>query len=550
MGTDKGFASGNRYRITLVSKGGEALSPNSWNPQDGLVIHTYREPTISNMSVSRTTFSPQDNPTTTFTVNGSRWSSYENNFTTTLRFGSKTAWNSSNNNPTQNNNNGVGTTNTITQTISATNINNSFSAAERSVNSISTKFYVIRTSPTTGATASANKDIKIQFQPTQSPNNVSMLDNNNKDVKGKTVVIQDSTSVKVSLTYPTTSGGTGVVNGYYVTVYKDSNYSQVAIAEKTIVASGTNASASVTFNTADLARGIMNYIKITPYYTKPNGTGTIRGTTDYKNALVKPISRLGTPVIDYPKNNKTWLNNKFRILFKLPEDPDFSKLGVIEENYIYKDIQVKVTPAGKSALTFAYTNTTYNAYYSCANLKQYKKAVAFNPSLYSSLADVSSYKLQIRVRKNYNIDGASEEDTWSAWSSEVTINVGKISEFNLNRGDIIKLTHYKTPRDKSVQMREAYPFSSLPSNNVAKVAGDIVEYKNYKAIYDTVKAIQTGVNNYCTYDRADVKYNTIVNAFDSPNQPKQEIIAAQKEPEDIDGRNYMNIVIQEMNKLV
>ena len=87
LGTDRGFTNGNRYRITLVSNGGEALSPSSENPQEGLIIYTYQEPQINtSLTISRSSqHANQDNKFTISGTNNRAWSSYENEFQTHYR---------------------------------------------------------------------------------------------------------------------------------------------------------------------------------------------------------------------------------------------------------------------------------------------------------------------------------------------------------------------------------------------------------------------------------------------------------------------------------
>lgn len=115
-----------------------------------------------------------------------------------------------------------------------------------------------------------------------------------------------------------------MVNGYTCQVYTDADCTTKYGDDIDITSLGNEWSASLTLNTkTQLKRGVVNYIKITPYYTKPDGTGNILGTSSLITQLVLPISRLNTPVIEYPVSNTTWHNNKFRILFKLPKDDDY-----------------------------------------------------------------------------------------------------------------------------------------------------------------------------------------------------------------------------------
>lgn len=571
-GEDKNkFEAANRYRVaigTYKDNNYESIAPpvadiSKKKPSEGLDIYTYREPYVSDISMTNTTFSPHNNPEFKFSVNGRRWADFENDFKTKMNLKNKDTWDASDNSPTRNDNSGVGTTKEITSTITQNYIINQYSKEERSVEKINTTLYASRISPginTTGYTkaefsATKSTNVVIQFKPTKTPSSVT-VNSNNKNVAGKTISVQSNKTINVAWSYPTTTVGTGTLNGYLVTVYKKVNNTEVTvIATKDVAASVANPGASLSITTSNLAIGVMNYIKIVPYYKKPYvapGTDAyITGSNIYSGELVKPVNSLTTPEIEYPKHNKTWLNKNFRILFTLPTDADFNVIGKSTTEYTYADIEVIITPVGKTERVYKFSNNTHNAYFSCSNLKGYTKAVAFNPSADVNLPDVTSYKMKVRVKKNYIFDTTStEEEKWSAWSSEHNINISKISEFNISSGNKVMLTHYKTPRDLSVKIREAYPFSNLPVNNAEKKQFDKIEYKNYQGIYDTIKAIQTGVNGYCTYNHTAVKLNENINAFDSPNQPKKELITAAKNPSNLDGRNYPNIIIQEMNKLV
>ena len=77
----------------------------------------------------------------------------------------------------------------------------------------------------------------------------------------------------------------------------------------------------------------LTYIDITPYYISPSGdkwyqdvansSNPSHDTTVTLNKFVHRVYELPKPVIDYPINNSTWINDKFRICFTLPKDLDY-----------------------------------------------------------------------------------------------------------------------------------------------------------------------------------------------------------------------------------
>ena len=125
---------------------------------------------------------------------------------------------------------------------------------------------------------------------------------------------------------------------------------------------------------------------------------------------------------------------------------------------------------------------------------------------------------------------------------------------NLIVDQIIEIAHYRTVRNYSVRLYDVYFINrnNLPINNIDKKQYDIIITENYQSIYDTILDIKNKVNNYATFDsnRSNIKFNQTINDLDGDNKvTKGEIITANKISNNPKGRNYMNILIADMNKL-
>ena len=159
---------------------------------------------------------------------------------------------------------------------------------------------------------------------------------------------------------------------------------------------------------------------------------------------------------------------------------------------------------------------------------------------------VATYKIEIRVQKNYYVTTGS--NSYSKWSSAVVIKNTPVNTLNLTSGQIIEDDHYKYVRDASVRLHDTYPISALNTNNIAQTKGDQIDFKEYDAISSDIISIRQNVNNYCTYDtsRVAVKFQNNISTI----KGKREIITAKKEDAERSGRNYLNILIDDMNLLV
>lgn len=525
------YSDGQQYKVSI------RFSDNHSEFETGTInIYTYRKPTISNVALSNSHFSGTGNGNLSWYTNGRRWStSLENNFKTYIKFNGKSWFEASNHNPNSDNT----ASSTQSQIITSTILQNQFSNTERSVNAISTSLSMKRVNPSSGEEAvSGSISLTIQYKPNYAPFDLKYTNNDTGRIisSGETIYFSDEPNIRIQWNYSEAINA-GVVTGYIVRIYSDSSYSTLT---KTITTSNKY---TVINSKTDLTRGTMNYIKVVAYYSKPDGSGNIEGSA-IQSMFIKPLGKIKKPVIAYPINNTTWLNDNFRILLQSPEDEDYdSYSSTIRNNYVYKNIELKIN----NQIFAAYTNGSDLVYpiFSTTTFSHMKKLV-INPSISGVLTSAFTFSIQIRFQKNYF------ENIWSEWSNIITLKKVIINEQTFNIDDKILVTHYNTMRNKSYACWEAYPITSLPTDNIALNIGDNIKQINFKAIYDTIKAIQTNVNNYTTYDssRNNIKFLQTIDKFEGENKPTDELITALKDPRpNKPGRNYINLMIECLNKL-
>lgn len=539
------------------------------NSGSNLTTRTYLKPIMTGITDFKDIpFSPQDNKKLQWTTNCNKWSAnnLEKAFETTIAKGrnndvylddSKLEQKIPQNPFNIRDGESYSTSNNCSYTITKTMLDNLFTDNERSVSVMDGVLRVNRNNKSaykedgSPYTAWATTTIKIQYQPTKSPTNGTVT-YNNKSISRNTIFIQDIPTIDIDWSYPITSGAAGVVDGYILRVYSDSGYTQQYGKDKVIQVTQNASKATWKLNTkTELKRGVLNYLKITPYYKKPNrsdvtnSASRIEGQKSLQMALVTPISRINTPVIKYPINNSNWHNKNFRILLQLPSDDDISELGLSNNEYRYQDIELKITPNNMSANAVTYSFKNNPEIFSTDTLSHTKK-IAINPSVLDTLPNASTYKLELRVQKNYYI--TTGENSYSKWSTAVIVKNTALNNLNLTSGQEIELSHYDYVRNASVRLHDTYPIYTLNSNNVSQKVGDQIDYKEYDGMITDILNIQKGVNEYCSYDqdRNDIKFQNTINTLNG----EQEYITAELEGTEIDGRNYMNILINEMNKLI
>lgn len=520
----------------------------------------------SGTSTNPIIFSPQDTPVLKWLANKRLWSS-ENDFTTYIKFANKnsvigdndSAYGSINSNPytvsattAPSSTAGSSYTDTarLTSSSSSAYINKIYTNAERSVNRINSSVTVTRRNTSANYTlegtehhleASSTLYFILQYQPTKSPSNVTIPD------KGTTVKLQDKSKIKVSWSYPSLEGGAGVVNKYKLIVYSSSSYSDSSIYWSGFINATSDTTQSYEFDLkTQLKRGVMNYIRIIPCYTKPDGTGEILGTQSYSSEFVRPISTLNIPVIDYPITGMTWSGNGFRILFTLPADDDFSTYSTeIQNNYRYRDIEVTIDTYSKK---YKWKWSEHPEIFSTDTLS-YRKSIAINPALMSEFPSVKSNDITIRVQKNYNFTEAefNSDVSWSAPSNKVNVSAYEVKKIDVTSGQIISIEHYKELVKRTLMVYHCYPFMTVDENTLNQSKGDRIDRSDFTKIYDIIKSIWVGVNGYCTYDsiKSGVKFENALSGL----SPTIEIITAQNTGVDnhnTSGKNYINILLDDI----
>lgn len=521
---------------------------------DDRTFKTYRKPTMS-ITVPTSRVSPQDNATWSWSTNQRKWTgnNEEDPFVTTGKYTCNSVDKTITN---------ISQDTSGSYTLNASHLNTYFTPAQRSVARLTASVSLVRENTkakvgNSAYTASDTKSFTIQYQPNKTPTGGTVTNSKGESKKGQLIYIQETPTINIDWAYGFGGADGGVANGYIVRVYKkrtwDNTNQKYVYSEKygnDIVVNVNNpgSAGTATINTeTQLKRGILNYATITPFYNKPdpNNPGKIEGTSPLGIELCKPVSKLNAPIIDYPINDTTWHNKNFRILLQTPIDADLEELEndgkVTASNpYKYKNVKVIITANG-IANTYTKTNTTI--YSRTLENVGYNEKIAICPGLLSSHPNASSYKIEIQFQSNYW--ELSDNDAWGYVATRIVKNTA-INRQTFKAGETkILIGHYKYVRDGSVRLHSVYPIKALDSNNVSKDQYDEIEHINYQGISNTIRDIRTEVNKYCTYDNTSVQFTQTIDDIVS----KQEYITAQDRPSDIAGRNYMNILVDDMNKL-
>lgn len=504
-------------------------------------VRTYRTPKIQSVAPSHSTVSGVSllDPRIKWSTNKRRWEeSAEQNFKTQMKFvsGNNTFYSVSDQQTGSDSNN---TMYDGSEILSTSLINTKFSSAQRSVSSLTTQVVVRRTNPSSGKYAEGTTNLKIQFQPTYAPSGMSFKENNSQgDIipPGSTIYVDNVPNIYVTWAY-TSEIDSGVVNGYEITTYNASGtlldtytYNVPSVEVSTV----TSRLGNITISSYDLKRGEVNQIKIRAFYNKPNGSGKLYGPY-LSSSFVKPVGRLSTPTISYPKSG-TWHSNDFRVLFQLPSDSDYSTYtSSVQGSYAYKDIQVKINNQTYSYSTDPQIFST--------DKSGYQKKICVRWMLASGVNLSTTYNIQVRVQKNYYTSD------WSNWSSTVTIKVQEL-DFSVNKGDKILDDHFNTVGTSIRRGYTCYPFGSYTDSKIFEVEpGDYILHDDENTMYQIIKGIQNGINTWAVYDNNNCKLTNTVNAFDNDPTQEGEYITAKAEDTTVPGRNYIQILSDEFNKL-
>lgn len=535
--SDDGFSDGSSYdtRIYANDNHGSVHNPTEQNK----TTRTYRTPKIQSVEPSSSTISGTGlgNPSINWSTNKRKWEEkVESDFTTQIKFvgGNNTFFDASDQQTGSDNNNAM---HYGSEKLTTTLINNKFSKDQRSVSSLTTQVVVRRTNPSSKKYAEGTANLKIQFQPTYTPYGLQFRKNSKSGAiipAGSTIYVDEVPNIYVSWGY-SSEVDSGVVNGYEVTTYNASgSLLGTDIVDVSNPSISTSRLGNTTISSYDLKRGEVNQIKIRAYYDKPDGSGKLYSPY-LSSSFVKPVGRLSTPTISYPRSG-TWHSDDFRVLFQLPSDSDYSTYTTSTQNsYQYRDIQVKINNQTYSYSTDPQIFST--------DKQGYQKKICVRWMLASSVNLSTTYNIQVRVQKNYYTSD------WSNWSSTVTLKIDELN-FSVNKGDIILADHFNKVGTSIYNGWLCYSFQSFADANGFSVdEGDEINHTDENSMYNLIKTIQDGVNTWAVYDNNDCKLTNTINAFDNNPTEEGEYITAKAEDTSIPGRNYIQILANEFNKL-
>lgn len=578
-----------------------------------LTQYTYSKPSLSSITLSKTTISPRAGETlrvSLYNMNN-KTHSIENNFRTCI-------W-SDYKNPYLD----YETTSSY-KDLTSDNIKIMFPDSKASNGEINSQVKVKRKNlgvlggnPGNGSlvyeTEVRTKNLKIQYKPTvpvnpnvePNPNNPSnsgfayyKKEDNREGAKltaGHTWVLPNTydisrmNGVNVRLQYPKTDTS-GVLSGYRIRLYSpndgspDSNIKYFEDHWNT-----TNYIDTYFVSYDTLRRGISgNEIEITPYYTSSSGEKWYGPTMRKK--FVDIAWTLNKPVIDCPLTGTTWHNHKYRILFKLPIDRDTNYRGKNDielhygsGKYRYQEIQMNING---TITTFA-DNGFYNAHNSWispvnisnANLT-YLRTIIVNPALIDTYSDKNQYIISIRIRKAYGQN--PNWNGWSEWSDIITVNRKTVKNDVVNRHEYINASHYMNVQNAFNRSTACYAKTASDNQNFVikesfdRSRGDNINgphlsppqntplgtVKEYVSEFNDLHQMKNKINSYGTFD-TDKNRNPV--KLDYQNKllatfvPSQEFITAEKDQNGVTecdspttilkGRNYMKYMCDELNNL-
>lgn len=536
----QGFTDGNRYRITLVSNGGEDLSPLSWNPQDGKVIYTYRIPTLNN-SVTITRTSQNANQDNKFTISGTNdraWSDYEQPFQTHYRI-------------KRGNDNWSGWTNIGNISTWSRSAAEMRSLVSKSCDGQTISIQFKRYSPSS-LLESVNQpkgNFIVYYRPRVGigANDVTYKDSGNNNIpKGKIIAKHKLTDITVSWSYDTNRDVAGYTQGYRVRLYNNAN---------TVVKTYYTTSKSYKIPANDIpSNGLMTYVDITPYYANdssdPNSYWYYNGTIEKMNFVIV-MNKLAKPVIVYPINNSNWINDDFRICFQLPTDPDYAS---VSGTYKYDNIEFEINgTAYKFTQVSGDTQTTNHTLisqnYTFSSLLSeltYQKKITIWPNA-NNITKNSTYVIRVRVKKPYNAT-ADTDWGWSDWSDKVTI-VKVVPSYSVSKGDLIMVTHYNTVRDAVNNAKNTYGITgSVPDRVTSKVTTILQNQYKYANIFQRIVETKNVVNDYAPVHTSLVRVkfdyqDQIITSFTTTD----EWVTALKD--DTNGKNYMKYIFDNVTLL-
>ena len=536
-----GFTSGNRYSMKMYLYDGttEILRPGSgFKTSDAATIYTYQEPKI-NTSITIANNPQNANMSNTFTlsgINNRKWTSFEAEFQTHYRIkkgsAAYTSW--------------ANLGNVSSWTRSASQIR-SLVSKTYDADPIIIQFRRYNSSASWYSDNNAQGTFYVYYRPRVGIGNANYRKNNSSGstINANSWVLDDSSlsSIYVSWSYNTSIANAGYTQGYRIRLYNSS---------QTVVKTYYTANKYYSIPKADIPRLQQTYIDITPYYqndtTNTANYWYYNGTISKIN-FIKIYGNLSKPVIEYPVNNSNWINNLFRVAFKLPSDPDYK---AITGTYKYRNLELQINNnytirmADTEGITTSGTTIKDEICFSCnVDDLTYQRAIVSCPYHTLSLPESNIYTLRLRVQKNYGTY------KWSEWSDPISFTITSVPSRSYTN-QLILASHYNEMRDTINRMINTYgvtwPNDPKAASNTIIIDKDRYSYNN---VLDRLNAIKTKINNYAVFEEGTNNNN--MNKFDFFNElptsfnVKEELIT--DEEVESNGANYLITILKRCNLL-
>ena len=318
-------------------------------------------------------------------------------------------------------------------------------------------------------------------------------------------------TISISWNYNKDVPKAGYTQGYRVRLYG---------RDKKVVNTYYTTNNNLIINKDDVPMMCETYIDITPYYThdssNPEDYWYQGDIADSGEVLLLPfvsiITKLDPPRIDYPVEGSNWINNKFRVCFKLPEDFEAPYVEGGTIGYRYENIELEVN--GK-VFTYKITSgSTDNAIVSPqifsaieSHLTLERGMIAF-PNITNQLPQSNSYTIRVRVKRLY---GNTEDWTgWSDWSEPRTFRVTKIN-YSVQKYDYILAEHFNNALNDVDRVRKTYGVD-FPDKQANAIKNSTIIYaKQYawEQMFMTTYNTKMKVNMYGDFDtdRQNVKFD-------------------------------------------
>lgn len=540
--TTSGYTYGSSYGAAMRIKDGTSTITTSYK-----TFRTYSYPSMDNsLTIQRT--EQHANQTNKFTLsnlnNKSHGDSYESAFQTRYRIkrGSD-SWSGYTS---------VGNTSAWSRTAAEMR---SLVSKSYDAQTIQIQFERYAPTPQYESSNKPSGSFKVYYRPqiAITGSNASYKNSSGTSIAKSQIIAEDKlTDITVTWTYDTDQAKAGYTQGYRIRLYKN---------DGTIVKTYYTTSKNYPIPKNDIPKdGLLTYLDITPYFGNDqpnNASSSYANNYWYYNGTITKFNfvivacRLNTPVITYPVNNNTWINDDFRICFQMPNDPNRSavsgtyKYDNIEfeiNNKVYKMGNTNGTTSGAVAISQNYT------FSSLIDNLTYQKKIIIWPNA-NNLTKNTTYKMRIRVRRPYN----ATADTywgWSEWSSYVTITK-QVPSYSVSADQYIMASHYNEVRNAVENAKNTYAITAtVPDKAVAKNTIIKQEQYYYNNIFKRIVEIKNRVNDYtgetipASLQQVKFDYtNQIITSFST----SQEYVTAAKNG--TNGKNYMQYIFDNVTAL-